>query len=97
MIWIRLLIWSRYALNAALWILLALMVLAMASCDSRSGVSRERELIAAEALAGIQESAKALQDPSLPDESRQAIPRAQERWARTALRALHAEVDDGSR
>lgn len=70
-------------------------IMFLAGCTVRDpGVSRERELVAAQALAEIQESAQALTMPELSDEARQAIPAAQERWAERGLRALHAEVDD---
>jgi hypothetical protein len=78
---------------------LAAMVAVLTGCTlgRDPGVSRERELVAAQALAEIQQSAEALQDEQLPDEARQAIPRAQQHWADAGLRALHAEVDDGPR
>lgn len=82
--------------------LLALLAMALAILNGCTlgrdpGVSRERELVAAQALAEISDSAQALQDDQLPEESRQAIPKAQARWASAAMRALHAEVDDGPR
>jgi hypothetical protein len=83
----------------ALGFVLAVLLLLLTGCTlgRDSGVSRERELVAAQALAEIQQSAEAMQDEQLPEEARRAIPRAQQHWAAAGLRALHAEVDDGPR
>lgn len=86
-------------LHTCICLTLAAMALALSGCTlgRDPGVSRERELVAAQALAEIQQSARAMQDEQLPDAARRAIPRAQEHWAEAGLRALHAEVDDGPR